>query len=66
MTRQLSRYGIFASCVRRARTRLRIGFFVAAATMPVVAALAASTQFLYDDLGRLVLAIGRSQEPSRV
>src|SRR5262245_33680645 len=57
MTHDFRRDGMLAHLVRRARTPVRIGFFVAAATLPVAAALAGATQYLYDDLGRLVLAM---------
>lgn len=44
----------FLSLVRHMRTNLSIGFFVAVIVLPATTALAA-TQYLYDDLGRLVL-----------
>ena len=56
MTHEHRRYGMLANLVR-SRTKLRIGLFVVAMTLPVAAALAAARQYLYDDLGRLVLVM---------
>ena len=55
MTHEHHRYGMLANFVR-SRNKLRIGLFLVATTLPVAAALAATTQYLYDELGRLVLA----------